>query len=100
MTDYPDPYEYAEKVASDPDTVGYGVAHDELVEARVDTGLAHEQVRDMAVEIDGICDDLGLFPEEVRAELRETQNQLNKTAGWTFLFREALSGQLNELEEE
>lgn len=93
MSKFRDPETVASEVADDAADAGPGVARDTLADARSQADHAHHLLNDMVVELDGICDDRGLFPGSVASALRKRQSQLRDAAEWMEEFCEALDAE-------
>lgn len=84
-----DPVEWADRL--DPgDEHGTGVRRDTLMEARMDVQHAVVRLEDMYVDLDGIADDLGLYPDDVHRGLRKHQSETAKMLVWMRELVEAL----------
>lgn len=84
-----DPSDHA--AAVDPgDEDGVGVRHDELMDAAIAASDASRQLADAHVDLDGLLDDLGLFPDEMHSDLRRAQEDIRRWAEWSDEFADAL----------
>lgn len=90
---YPDPRAAATAVADRASDGGPGVARDELMDAKLDAANAAQQVAEMYVRLDAICDDRGLLPADVARDLRTCQRQLQALATWLERYRDSLTAE-------
>lgn len=98
MTDpFTDPVEHAAQIRSGHEGGGFGVTHDALVEARIEADWMYTQARRQAVDLDGMADDMGLYPMEVRASLRDAQKRMQAIAEWAERFADALEAEIEDL---
>lgn len=90
LSDAPTPAEAAEAIAEGPDDVRDAVYRDRMREAVIDANNARHMVRNMHVNIDAVCDDHGLLPDEVARELRDVQDGLLLLDDWLSVFADEL----------
>lgn len=103
MTDddphYPAHREWVDVV--DPgEEMGSGVRHDAVMEAAIEAEAAAEHLQDMAVTLDGLADDRGLYPRSVRRDMREAQERTQGLASWLEAFSAALRKRQEEVRDE
>lgn len=89
--DYTDPVEEAARVAATAREAGAGVAHDELLDAKMDAANARQRVTNMYVTLDSLCDDRGLLPGDVATDLRAAQTMLQTLGEWLDAYHDALA---------
>jgi hypothetical protein len=94
----PDPETAARIVESQASDVGGAVTHDVLLDAADDANCYARQLRSMYVDLDGICDNLGLFPETVEADLRDLQSETHGLLEWTQEFAHELEARREDHE--
>lgn len=75
---------------------GRGVTHDTLLDAAAEANAAANDLRSMYVDLDGICDNLGVYPDSVQADLRSLQSTVHDEMEWMETFAQELEDRREE----
>lgn len=100
MNELPDPKKQAAQLREQFEDGGFGVAHDAVVEARIDADWMHQRCLRMAADLDGMLDDLGMFPSPIHTAIFEARQRVQESAEWAERFADALEEEQRQLVEE
>lgn len=94
---FPDPEEYAEELRESAEEDGRGVALDTLTDGRLESGQHKYLLRRVTTDLDMVCDDLGLLPDDVVTMVRRNQHELRAAYRWVDVFESALTNEIAAL---